>query len=312
MRRLMFVLALSLMIVAVGFAGCLDGGDEETYTGQFKDQMGNVVDIPEPPDRIISLAPSLTEILFKLHLDGKLVGCDEASASISGAGDLSVVSTWMGLDLEGAVALEPDIVFMDKTLDMSGDIHTAMTEVEITVFVFFPKSMDDMLEQITMIGDICDEGDAGEDLRADLEDRIEDVEAVGSAYTASQKPKVLYVTYYDGLDNPWVGTVSTISADLIKMAGGKNVVSDNTGYVVQVSLETIIAEDPDIIITSQSSTWPTTSREVIMEDDTLKDVSAVKNGKVFDIDGNLIDRPGPRMVDGLEEIHGHIADYVAA
>jgi len=308
MKRLTLVLALSLVLISVGFAGCFD--DEEAYPGQFKDQMGNVVDVPQPPEKIISLAPSITEILFELGLDGKLVGCDEASASIEGAGGITVVSTWMGLDLEAAVAQEPDIVFMDKTLDISGDTYTALTEVDVTVFILFPRTMEEMLEQITMIGDVCDVSDAGDGLRTELENRIEDVETSSSTYTSAQKPMVLYVTYYDGLSDPWVGTVSTMSADLIEKAGGKNIISDSTGYVVQVSLEMIITENPDIILTSQSTSWPTTSREVIIEDDILKDVAAVKNGQVFDIDGDLIDRPGPRMVDGLEEIHGIIEDHV--
>jgi iron complex transport system substrate-binding protein len=82
--------------------------------------------------------------------------------------------------------------------------------------------------------------------------------------------------------------------------------------VVQIGLETIIAEDPDIIITSQSTTWPTQSRRALLDDDTLKDVSAIKNQKVFDIDGDMVDRPGPRMVDGLEEMNGHVEDFVNA
>ncbi len=308
MRKIIFCAILVLALILVGISGCTTEDNQGPV--KYTDHMGNTIGLEKTPEKVVALAPSITETMLGIGLGGKLVGCDEGSNSVSGAENLPAVSTWQGLDLEAVVALEPDIVLMDKTLDMSGDTYSALTGADIQTFVFFPQSLEDMLDQTELIGRICGGEEAADILVDGLEGRIAAVETAGAGH--SPKPTVLYVTYYDGSDNPWVGTDSTISADLIKIAGGSNMVQDATGFYVQVSLETILAEDPDIIITSQSSIWPTTSRDTILADDNLKDVSAVKNDRVFDIDGDLVDRPGPRMVDGLEEINGHISDFVNA
>jgi iron complex transport system substrate-binding protein len=306
MKRLALALLFAVAVITVSFAGCLYPDEEESYPGTFTDQLGNTISISEAPERIITLAPSLTEIVFTLGLEEKLVGIDDASTFPKATADITKVSSWQGLDLELVVAQEPDIVFADKALDMSGERYEALTGAGLVVVQFFPKDLDEMLEQITLIGEICDVPDTADSVVSDLKDRVGTVSESVADIPSDQRPKVLYVTYYDGSDSPWVGTDSTMSGDLIAKAGGNNIVSDSTGYHVQVSLETIVDQDPDVIFTSQSSVWPTLSREVIMADDVLKDVSAVKNDRVFDIDGDLVDRPGPRMVDGLEEMYGKI------
>ena len=87
-------------------------------------------------------------------------------------------------------------------------------------------------------------------------------------------------------------------------------ISDDTGKGITVSIETIITSNPDIIFTSQSSTWPTESRSLILSDERLQDIEAVKNGAVYDVEGDLVDRTGPRMIDGLELFHEYILAYV--
>lgn len=306
MKRFALALLFAVAVISVSFAGCLYPDEEDEYPGSFTDQLGITISISEPPERIITLAPSLTEIIFELELDDRLVGIDDASTFPKATADITKVSSWQGLDLELVVAQEPDIVFMDKALDISGERYGVLTGAGIVVFQMFPKNMDQMLEQVTLIGEICDVKEKADSVTEDLRTRVDSVSESVADIPSDQRPKVLYVTYYDGSDNPWVGTDSTMSGDLIVKAGGSNIVSDSTGYHVQVSLETIVDQDPDIIFTSQSSVWPTMSREVIMADDVLKDVSAVKNDRVYDIDGDLVDRPGPRMVDGLEGMYGRI------
>ena len=79
------------------------------------------------------------------------------------------------------------------------------------------------------------------------------------------------------------------------------------GIAIQTTIENIISLNPDIIFTSQDDVWPTPSRDVILNDDALKDVNAVKNNLVIDVNADLVDRPGPRIVDGLELFSDHIA-----
>jgi len=124
------------------------------------------------------------------------------------------------------------------------------------------------------------------------------------------RPGILLVTFYDGAYDPWVSTDSTMAGGLIEAAGGNNVISDDTGIVVTVSVERVIGADPDIIICTQSSVWPTESKDKIMSDDRWKDISAVRENRVFEVDGDIIDRTGPRLILGLEEMHEHIREYI--
>jgi ABC-type Fe3+-hydroxamate transport system substrate-binding protein len=93
------------------------------------------------------------------------------------------------------------------------------------------------------------------------------------------------------------------AGNLIELAGGRNTIDNSEGVVIQVSLETIIEEDPEVIITSQSSSWPTPSKDTILSDERWEDITAVKEGKVMDIEGNWIDRTGPDLIKGLEAIN---------
>ena len=101
-----------------------------------------------------------------------------------------------------------------------------------------------------------------------------------------------------------------MTGGLIEAAGGINAISDDTGIVVQVPVETIVGADPDIIICTQSTVWATPTRTTILSDDGWKDIQAVVDGEVYDVDGDIIDRTGPRLIEGLETIHGHFKDHV--
>ena len=250
--------------------------------------------------------------MFALGLGSKVVGCDDASNNIPGAKNVTPVMTWTSLDLERVVSLKPDIIFMDKTLDASGNTYASLTGAGLTVFQFFPKNLDNMLEQTKLIGHICGNVESTDAVVDGFHIRIDAVMTEASNITDANKPKILFVTYYDGSTDPWVGTDNTMSGDLISKAGGKNVISDPSGIYVLVGIESIVSADPDIIFTSQSDIWPTTSRQAILNDTVFKDISAVKSGRVYDINGDHVDRPGPGLVDGLEEMQARINEYEAA
>ena len=124
----------------------------------------------------------------------------------------------------------------------------------------------------------------------------------------SDKPKILHVIYYDSSSSPWVATSSTFSGNLIELAGGIPAVSDNQCISIQITVEEMISLEPDIIFTSQDSTWPTPSRGAILSSDLFKGLDAVKNDMVIDVNADLVDRPGPRLVDGLELIASYIIE----
>jgi iron complex transport system substrate-binding protein len=275
----------------------------------IKDDTGNTVRIPKEIKKIISLASSITEILYSLNMGDKIVGRDSGSNYPSDANDIEVVATFEGIDLEKVLAKDPDIIIMDRTLDLSDKNYNKMIDYGLSVFRVYPKNLQEMLDNIELIGKVVDNKDTAEALVSDLETRIDTVRTRGDSFTI--KPKVIHVIYYGGPEggSPWVGSTSTISGDLISIAGGEVVVKDGQGFSLQRSVEQIIGYNPDIIFTSQDDTWPTPSRDAILNDEALENVNAVKNDKVIDINADLVDRPGPRLVDGLELISNYISSF---
>jgi iron complex transport system substrate-binding protein len=274
-------------------------------TSQYRhiaDDMGQNVKVPKKIDKIVSMAPSITEIIFALNVGNKLVGRDQASNFPATAKDIDIVSTYEGVDMELLLVKDPDIIIIDKSLDFYDTNYNKMKDYGFNVFRIYPRTIEDVMDNIELIGKVTNTESTTKQLVEGLEDRIDTVKT-----RETLKPKVLYVIYYDGTTSPWVGTSSTFSGDLVNTAGGKVALEDDMGIAIQTTIENIISLNPDIIFTSQDDVWPTPSRDTILNDEALKDVNAVKNNLVIDVNADLVDRPGPRIVDGLELFSDHIA-----
>jgi iron complex transport system substrate-binding protein len=277
----------------------------------FKDDSGTTVKVPKKIETIISLSSSITEILYELELGSKIVGIDSGSNYPPEVKKIDVVMTFEGVDIEKILAKDPDLIIMDKTLDLSEKNYDKMTSFGMNVFRVYPKNLDDILDNIVLLGEISATSNKASEIVILLQERIDTVKTRGAAISDSTSPKVLHVVYYDGASSPWVHTSSTFSGDLISIAGGDVVMKDSSGFSIQITVEELISKDPDIIFTSQDDTWPTPSRDSILNDDLLDSVSAVKNDYVLDLNADLVDRPGPRMIDGLELISNHISNYIS-
>ncbi len=300
MKAAVVSLLLSTVVLSVMGAGCL----KETEEGiDYKDDMGETITLRSEPMRIVTLSPALAEIVFLLGRGEKVCGRDSACNYPAEVEDVLVVNTWQGPDLERLTNLEPDLVLMDRTLDLSGETYNGIKGLGLPVYRVYPRSVADVFENIEDIGSLLGASDEAGKVVKELKARTYAIIDETSAIDASKRPVVLHVVYYDGTSDPWTATGSTFSGDLIEMAGGRNAISDTGGMYVQVPVERLISSDPDIIVTSQSSSWPTISRTTILSDPSWKDISAVKEGRVYDVEGDWMDRPGPRCVDGSERVH---------
>ncbi len=264
------------------------------------DDLGSKVKVPKKLNKIISLAPSITEILFELDLGDYIVGIDSASNYPTKCQDIDIVATYEGIDIEAILVKDPDIILMDKTLDLSEKNYEKMIFFGLNVFRLYPLQLQDVLNNIELIGNISDKASNAQSVVNDLKNRIDNVKTRAEVISDSLHPKILHVCYYDGASSPWVHTSSTFSGDLIQISGGIPAVIDDSGKSIQISIEHMIDLNPDMIFTSQDDTWPTPTRKEIFDNDALKGINAVKNNKVFDVTADLVDRPGPRLVDGLE------------
>lgn len=310
MKKYVMISTAALLLIAVLMAGCID--TETVGSIEYVDDMGDTVLIVDDPQRVITLTPGLTEMMFFLGLGDRVVGCDSGSDYPAEVSGIERVHTYMGPDNEKIVSLAPDLILMDKGLDLYNTTYDVLSSLNLPVYRIYPQSIDDMLESIQDIGDIMGASEAAEEKVALLEARITAVEESAASIQADDMPEILHVNYYSTDSDPWVMTDSTISGDLIRKAGGKCAFTDPSGMAVQISVEKIVDDDPDIILTSQSSTWPTESRDLIMSENKFGEVDAVKNGFVRDINGDIVDRGGPRMVDGLEDIHQLILEYAGS
>lgn len=297
-RALSVLFILSMAVTISLSTGCLT----KVRTGlEYTDDTGETIELDHEPQRIITLSPAITEMVFLLGRGDRICGRDSACNYPDEAMDILVVSAGAP-NLEMMAALEPDIVLMDRTLDASGETYGSIKGLGIPVYRVSPSSVNDVLENIEDIGRILGASDEAERIVSDLRGRMDAVAANASRIDDASRPVVLHVVYYDGTADPWAATDSTFSGDMIDIAGGTNTIKGTGALYVQVPIERLIAADPDIIITSQSETWPTVSRATILSDPSWGGIEAVKNGQVHDLEGDWMDRPGPRCLDGLEAV----------
>ncbi|GAB4497933.1 MAG: ABC transporter substrate-binding protein [Anaerolineales bacterium] len=264
----------------------------------FTDGLGREVTLAAPAQRIVTLAPSLTEFVFAVGAGEQLVGRDELSDFPAEAADVaSIGSTFGAVNTEAILALEPDLV-------LAAEINTPeqVQELEslgLTVYYLSnPLTYDELYEQVKLFGQLTGHEDEATALAESLATRVEAVESAVANVT--EKPTVFYEI--DGTDpaKPWTTGPGTFMNTMISMAGGVNIGGVLSDPFAQISVEEIVAQDPKIILLGDTLYGVTI--ESIAERAGWGDLSAVKEGNIYAFDDNLASRPGPRMVDGLEEL----------
>lgn len=261
------------------------------------DDLGREVKIQKLPQRIISLAPSNTEILFALGLEDKIVGVTQYANYPEAAKAKPRVAGYSTPDMEKVVSLEPDLILAQSIHEKT--VLPVLENLGLTVIVTSAKSLDAVLQDITLMGQIMGKSRAAARLVDDLSDRIEAVAAKTEGLTPEQRPRVLYVIWHDPI---WTMGSETFSNDLIQKAGGANIFADDFKKSRVVSLEAVVVRNPQVIIVSGMGTTGDLIYNSIKAHPRLSAVEAIVKGRVYQIDGDIIERPGPRIVDGLEQV----------
>lgn len=291
MRKNLFTL-LGIAILASMLA-CAPTPTPTPTAQTFTDDVGRAVTLKNVPQRIVSLAPSNTEVLYALGLGARVVGVTEYCDYPAEAKQKPKVGGFSKIDLERVVGLNPDLV-------LATNIHTKSVVPELakrglTVVVVEPKNVNDVLTKITFIGKITGASDAAAQLTAQMKTRIEAVTT--KVATVKTKPRVFY-EIDKSLYTPGPGSYID---DLLIKAGGINIAADAKSSYVQLSPEVIIAKDPEVILLGDMLFGE--SPESVKARPGWANISAIKNNRVIPIaDENLVARPGPRVVEGLELI----------
>ncbi len=252
------------------------------------DDVGRTVTIPKTPERIVSLASSATETLYALGAGDKLVGRDKYSTYPEEVKNVQEVGSGSSPNLEMIIGLQPDVLF---AWPYSRNAIISL-EDKMPVIYIDPRSVDDVLDTIRMIGLVTGKSSEAENLIAEMQNKIDAITDVTKELNKTQRPLV----YYE-LGTPMKTTgPGTFTNELIFMAGGINLAADEPVRYPLLNSEYIIERNPDVIIIVSYGA----SIEEVKNRDGWENIHAVKNDRVYKIDTNLV-TSNPRLVQGLEQ-----------
>jgi len=298
-RRTAPFAALQLFVVAVAalsLFACSNRANQnaasQTATRAVTDEAGRRVVLPQKIDRIISLAPNLTEIVYAVGAGDRLVGRTRYCDYPAEAKQVAEVGDTMTPSVERIIALKPQIVLVSTASQLEA-FTNQLSAQQIAVYITDPQSLDDVFRSIQTLGDLFNEHERAASVVSGLRTRADAVEAA----TRTAKPvKVFYQVAGEPLYT--IGR-DAFTTDLIRRAGGTSVTADVPGAFPRFSDEAALASKPEAIILPTGGPMGEANSTVVSA---LKNSPAVVNGRVYKINGDLLSRPGPRLVDGLEEM----------
>jgi iron complex transport system substrate-binding protein len=262
----------------------------------FTDDMGREITLAGTPERIVSLAPSTTEILFAVGAGAQVVGRDEFSDYPEEAKALPSIGGSFGeYNVEAIVALEPDLVIAAEI--NTPELVKQLEDLGVTVYYLGnPLTLEEMYGKLETVAELT--GHDVSELVSSLQARVAAVDEKIAPLSA--RPNVFYEIDASDPSKPYTYGPGTFGDLLITRAGGYNIGNVTTDPYPQLSLEQIVVENPSIIVLGDSM-WGVTP-ESVLDRAGWESIEAVKSEQIFPIDDNLISRPGPRLVDGLEAL----------
>lgn len=260
----------------------------------FKDEVGREVTLSFPPKRIISLAPNITEILFSLGLDEEIVGVSIHCNFPEKAKTKVQVGSYISLDFERIVSLKPDLIIATGAGN-TRDMVERIGKLGFPTYVIFPKKFDDVLRSIGHISQVVDREKEGMGIIQGMKRRRQRVVELTQGL---RRPKAFLQ-----IGEAPIVTVgkNSFGDDLIRLAGGENIAGKEKEMYPRLGMEEILKRSPEIIIIS-SMNPKGDYQKILQEWSRWKTIPAVKNGRIHLIDSDLVDRPSPRIIEGLEEI----------
>ena len=291
------VFCLASVVILSLFVTCAAPTEKATPSPiGITDQLGRTVKLEQVPERIVSLAPSNTEVLFALGLGDKVVGVSDYCNYPPEAKEKASIGGFSTPNIEKLVSLSPDLILATSIHEKR--IIPALEEKGIAVFALNPKTLDEVLESITLVGGITGEDEEASRLVAGMRDRIKVVTDRTEGLSQEQKTRSFYVVWHEPLMTSGSGTLQD---ELIAKAGGINIAQDLVGYA-GISLEAVIQANPEVIIAGAGhGSGEDLTFQFIQKETRLREVAARINNRVYAIDADLASRGGPRIVDALEQ-----------
>jgi iron complex transport system substrate-binding protein len=287
-----------VLILCLSCIGCnkSNNNTKDTVQGVFpvtiQDSMGREVTIEKEPEKIVSLAPAVTEILYRLNLGDKIVGVTDYCDYPEDALQKPKVGGFKNPNMEVVIDLEPDLVL--TSAGIQEDLLHQLDNVGIVCVSLSADNIEEVLENIELAGKVTGKSERASNVVADLQQRIVNLdEKINQAAT---KPVVFFEIWDDPLMSAGPGSFIN---DLIVRCGAINPAGDAKDEYPQFNIEVLLEKNPDIyIINSHARVLP----DNIKKRDGYESLKAIQNNKVYIINDDLVSRSGPRIVDGFEEM----------
>jgi len=307
--KIIFLLLIAVLLAACSPAGTStltvavtepSGSTSEGATPiTLIDDLGRTVVLAVPAQRVVSLAPANTEILFAVGAGAQMVGRDETSDFPAAALALPTIGGYSGFSLESIVALHPDLVLAQGGGFNSPELVASLEELGLTVFSLpNPTTLEGMFNNLETVAALTGHVNDVPTLLASLRARVSAVDE--KILPLSYAPTVYYELDATEPSKPYTAGPGTFVDLLISRAGGVNIGSALEGQWAQISLEQLVVANPAMIILGDAAYGETP--EKVSQRPGWETLTAIRTGQVFPIDDNLVSRPGPRLVDGLEAL----------
>lgn len=254
------------------------------------DFLEREISLEKGPERIVSLAPSTTELIYALGAGDKIVGVTDYDNYPPEVENIAKVGGFKGPNIEAITAQNPDII-LASNLSGQEEMET-LENMGIPVIMLESKNIERIYESIELLGQITGMEENGEKIINEMKAKISEI---NDKVKELPKIDVFYLVSFEG---NWTAGKGTFIDELINLAGGNNIVEDIEGWT-QYSVEELVKKDPDVIITSPHAG----NIDDIEKTEGYQNTKAVKNGNIFVVsDDDIIARSSNRIVLGLEEI----------
>lgn len=270
---------------------------EQAFPVTVVDGSGDEVTIDSEPETIVSFIPSNTEITFALGQGEKLVGVDDFSNYPAEVEAIEKVGG-QEINVEKVLALQPDLILVTNFHhENNQDILTQFKEAGSDVLVVGDAaSLDDVYETITLVGEVVGATGEAEKMIADMKSRLSEISEKAKEVTEKKR---VWVEVSPAPDIFTTGQ-NTFMHEMLETINAINTAGEQTGWV-KMTEEEIVTLNPDVIITTYGYYVENPSEQVLNRAG-WGEVPAIKNEQVFDVENDMVTRPGPRLIDGVETL----------
>lgn len=297
MKKLNSIIAIILSFALIfTFSSCSLKTDNKT-SYSITDSKGKEISFEKVPERVISILPAATEIIYALNQDNKLIAVSELCNYPEDTANKTKLGTGMNINIESIVGLNPDVVFVGK-MDLVEDQYNQMEQAGIKVVTTHAESIEDTYNIIEIIGSVLKVEDTAGKIINDMKKEFDEIKK----QVEGKESKKVYFEISPLMYNLWTCGQDTFQHELLTLVGAQNIFDDIKGWK-EISQEQVLSRNPDIIITTSG---PEIGIEdpikEIMSRDGWTSISAVKNNRVYTVNPDTTQRPTPRLVDAAKEL----------